>query len=174
MDKDRLKLVIEGVVIIAVVLVIVLIASPSAWAPRENPIAASQQRLAQFAFPADIPIPTMAGSGANGTAGSSVPVSTTSVALPNGQVQIKNSFLSTSTTSATFSFYKQFFAGSAASASAAAGAARGWMFLAQINNPQDPAHKSILARNASGMLTVNITAQTASTALVEMTFVSNP
>lgn len=152
MDNRRTKFVVEGIVTVAVVFSIVIFSSQRIGVPNGGVNGTAGANRLQAAFPSDIPLLT------SGT------VHSANATAPSGQFQVSHSFMSAKTTSASFTFYKQFLSQSSSS----------WIILSQRSSPADPAHRSILARNGEGILTVDISARPLSASLVLMMFVGNP
>ncbi len=151
-DTRRIQLMIQAVIIAAVVL---LVAVAVLGRGQNVPPPAPGNLTAAASFPSDVPVPAVGS------------IHNAALPLPSGQSQFTRSFATSSTVAATFSFYKHFLASAA-----------GWRVLAEASRPADPAHKSLLAQNGSGILTVNVSAAPSVslplTAMVQLVFVTAP
>ena len=85
----------------------------------------------------------------------------------NGQLQATRSFQSSKSVDANFAIYQKFLAANATT----------WTVISQNNNPSDPGHKSILAKDKGGLLTITISSlppQPLPETLVTITYITNP
>ena len=80
---------------------------------------------------------------------------------PDGRVQATRTFENRKSVAENFDFYKNYLTAPQ----------NGWTLLSEVNNSADPNHKAIFAKNADGILTINISAgQTPGTSLVDASF----
>ncbi len=144
------------IILIVIVLVLagILFFLPFRSAPpsKRPPVTVAKVPLSELpkSFPANLPVDAVIKVVANYTA-----------TVPGGAVQATRSVLSSRSVQESFSFYKTFLSSPK----------NGWAIMAEVNDPKILDRKALFARNAGGVLGINISAgKAAGTSNVEVSF----